>query len=109
MSDYVLHNREQFKDSTVLELGAGVGMVSIVACLTGAKYVLCTGLCQDKIKINVSMHTLQCTCTMSQSYMYIPPPPPPPTLAHTHTFALKILEVKYWISLREMSIVTCKI
>ena len=44
MSDYILHNRELFEGSTVLELGAGVGVVSIVASLMGAEYVLCTGL-----------------------------------------------------------------
>jgi hypothetical protein len=58
MSDYILHNRELFKDSTVLELGAGVGVVSIVASLIGAKCVLCTGL--YKTHWHVSIHTLQC-------------------------------------------------
>ena len=69
MSDYVLHNRERFKDSTVLELGAGVGVVSIVACLTGAKYVLCTGLC--KVILNAITH--------------MPPSLPTHTQFHTHT------------------------
>ena len=78
MSDYVLHNRERFKDSTVLELGAGVGVVSIVACLTGAKYVLCTGLC--KVILNAITH--------------MPPLPAPHTLTFTHTPIL----TRYWKS-----------
>ena len=57
MSDYILHNRVLFKGSTVLELGAGIGVVSIVACLIGAKCVLCTGLCKH-------------TCTHTHQYMY---------------------------------------
>lgn len=44
MADYVVHNREQFKGSTVLEVGAGVGVVSILASLFGAECVFCTGL-----------------------------------------------------------------
>ena len=43
MADYILHNGIQFQGCTVLELGAGVGLVSIVAALH-AKNILCTGL-----------------------------------------------------------------
>ena len=43
MSDYILHNRKQFKGRTVLELGAGVGVVSLIAYLSDAKCILCTG------------------------------------------------------------------
>ena len=57
MSDYILHNRELFEGSTVLELGAGVGVVSIVTSLMGAKYVLCTGLYKDP-----SSYVIALTC-----------------------------------------------
>jgi len=43
MADYILHNGIQFQGCTVLELGAGVGLVSIVAALH-ASNILCTGL-----------------------------------------------------------------
>ena len=42
MADYVIHNRKIFEGATVLELGAGVGLVSIVASIW-AKLVYCTG------------------------------------------------------------------
>ena len=58
MSDHILHNGELFDGSTVLELGAGVGVVSIVACLSGAKCVLCTSLyIKDTCTIPLDMQT----------------------------------------------------
>ena len=42
LADFVIHSREDFKDQTVLELGAGVGLTSIVAGMF-AKEVVCTG------------------------------------------------------------------
>ena len=43
MADYLVHNPVRFQDSVVLELGAGTGLVSIVAALT-AQTVFCTGM-----------------------------------------------------------------
>lgn len=43
MADYLLHNAGQFKDATVLELGGGSGLVSIVAAMVSARRVICTG------------------------------------------------------------------
>ena len=42
MTDYIIHNSSRFDGATVLELGAGIGLVSIVASLS-AKSVYCTG------------------------------------------------------------------
>ena len=42
MADYILHNGGRFQGCTVLELGAGVGLVSIVAALH-ARHIFCTG------------------------------------------------------------------
>jgi predicted nicotinamide N-methyase len=88
MSDYILHNRELFKDSSVLELGAGVGVVSIVASLMGAKCVLCTGLCKNMhawTYIHPSMYNII-------THSYTPPP-------QTHTHYACILTLKrYWKS-----------
>ncbi|XP_076280917.1 methyltransferase-like protein 22 [Lasioglossum baleicum] len=41
LADYILSNPDLFKDKTVLELGAGVGLTSIVASFL-AKEVICT-------------------------------------------------------------------
>ncbi len=43
MSDYVLANMEIIHGATILELGAGTGLVSLVTALTAAK-VYCTGI-----------------------------------------------------------------
>ena len=43
MADYLIHNFVRFRDSVVLELGAGTGLVSIVAALA-AQTVFCTGM-----------------------------------------------------------------
>ena len=64
MSDYIIHNKEQFKGCTVLELGAGVGVVSIVTCLAAAKTVLCTGL-------NISHDSSCSTSTLSLFCLYL--------------------------------------
>ena len=42
LSDYILHQRELFSDCVAMELGAGVGLVSITLA-TVAKQVFCTG------------------------------------------------------------------
>ena len=42
MADYILHNGGRFQGCIVLELGAGVGLVSIVAALH-ARHIFCTG------------------------------------------------------------------
>ena len=42
MADYILHNGGRFQGCTVLELGAGVGLVSIVGALH-ARHIFCTG------------------------------------------------------------------
>lgn len=42
LADYILSNPDLFKDKTVLELGAGVGLTSIVASFLADK-VICTG------------------------------------------------------------------
>ncbi len=43
MADYLLHISSELRGSTVLELGAGSGLVSIVAALLSAETVICTG------------------------------------------------------------------
>ncbi|XP_076381080.1 methyltransferase-like protein 22 isoform X2 [Megalopta genalis] len=43
LADYILSNPDLFKDKTVLELGAGVGLTSIVASFL-AKEVICTDI-----------------------------------------------------------------
>lgn len=42
LADYILSQRDLFKGRTVLELGAGTGLASIVAA-TVAQTVYCTG------------------------------------------------------------------
>lgn len=42
LADYILHNANLFHGQTVLELGSGVGLTSIVAGMF-AKEVICTG------------------------------------------------------------------
>jgi len=44
MCDYLLANRAQFAGKTVLELGCGVGLASLVARLAGAAVVIATGV-----------------------------------------------------------------
>ena len=43
MTEYLLSNLERFQGSTVLELGAGTGLVSMVTALS-ATHVFCTGV-----------------------------------------------------------------
>lgn len=42
LADYLLSNLERLKGTTVLELGAGTGLVSMVTALSTA-HVFCTG------------------------------------------------------------------
>ncbi len=42
LSDFILHHRKALKDSTLLELGGGVGLVSIVASYF-CNLIFCTG------------------------------------------------------------------
>lgn len=43
LTDFLLHHREMFEGSVMLELGGGVGLVSIVAAQF-CKVVFCTGI-----------------------------------------------------------------
>ncbi|NXX19715.1 MT21C methyltransferase, partial [Podargus strigoides] len=60
LSQYLESNQEQFnlKDKRVLEIGAGTGLVSIVACILGA-YVTATDLPEvlDNLSYNISKNT----------------------------------------------------
>ncbi|CAH1250002.1 METTL22 [Branchiostoma lanceolatum] len=56
MCDFILHNQDIFKSHSILELGGGVGLVSIVAGAVGASKVFCTDigdklleLCRDNV------------------------------------------------------------
>lgn len=42
LADFVIHSRDDFKGQTILELGAGVGLTSVVAGMF-AKEIICTG------------------------------------------------------------------
>ncbi|KAK1162978.1 methyltransferase-like protein 22 isoform X3 [Acipenser oxyrinchus oxyrinchus] len=50
MADFILSHRDQFQDCTVLELGAGTGVTSIVMA-TVAKRVYCTDVGQDLLSM----------------------------------------------------------
>ncbi|XP_035663523.1 methyltransferase-like protein 22 [Branchiostoma floridae] len=59
MCDFILHNQDIFKSHSVLELGGGVGLVSIIAGAVGASKVYCTDvgdrlleLCRDNVLKN---------------------------------------------------------
>ncbi|KAI8506928.1 hypothetical protein Bbelb_153670 [Branchiostoma belcheri] len=59
MCDFLLHNQDVFKSHSILELGGGVGLVSIVAGAVGASKVYCTDigdrlleLCRNNISRN---------------------------------------------------------
>lgn len=52
LADYILSHPNLFKDQTILELGSGVGLTSIVASYF-AKEVICTG----NTHINVSIES----------------------------------------------------
>ncbi|XP_066265113.1 methyltransferase-like protein 22 [Branchiostoma lanceolatum] len=59
MCDFILHNQDIFKSHSILELGGGVGLVSIVAGAVGASKVFCTDigdrlleLCRDNVLKN---------------------------------------------------------
>lgn len=56
LSDFIFHERHEFKDKQILELGAGVGLTSIAAAIY-AKKVVCTdvniGGILDLIRANV--------------------------------------------------------
>ncbi|KAM9567258.1 protein-lysine methyltransferase METTL21C isoform 1-T1 [Guaruba guarouba] len=60
LSQYLESNQEQFnlKDKKVLEIGAGTGLVSIVACILGA-YVTATDLPEvlENLSYNISKNT----------------------------------------------------
>ncbi|NXV29965.1 MT21C methyltransferase, partial [Rissa tridactyla] len=60
LSQYLESNQEQFnlKDKKVLEIGAGTGLVSIVACILGA-YVTATDLPEvlENLSYNISRNT----------------------------------------------------
>jgi methyltransferase-like protein 22 len=59
LNDFILHNPEKFANKTVLELGSGVGISSIVASIY-AKKVICTdinvGGMVDLIKRNLDLN-----------------------------------------------------
>lgn len=59
LADYVLAYPDLFKDQTVLELGSGVGLTSIVASYL-AKEVICTGKykCSTKVCENFKFYLL---------------------------------------------------
>ena len=42
LADFLIHIQDQLRDATVVELGAGTGLASIVASFF-AKKVVCTG------------------------------------------------------------------
>jgi len=42
LADFLMHQRHQFMNATILELGGGVGLASIVASQS-CKTVICTG------------------------------------------------------------------
>jgi len=50
LADYILSHPDLFKDQTILELGSGVGLTSIVASYL-AKEVICTGNTYTNISI----------------------------------------------------------
>ncbi|XP_019620861.1 PREDICTED: methyltransferase-like protein 22 [Branchiostoma belcheri] len=59
MCDFILHNQDVFKSHSILELGGGVGLVSIVAGAVGASKVYCTDigdrlleLCRENVSRN---------------------------------------------------------
>ncbi|XP_010156126.1 PREDICTED: protein-lysine methyltransferase METTL21C [Eurypyga helias] len=64
LSQYLESNQEQFnlKDKKVLEIGAGTGLVSIVACILGA-YVTATDLPEvlENLSYNISRNTQNMT------------------------------------------------
>jgi methyltransferase-like protein 22 len=59
LNDFILHNPDKFSNKTVLELGSGVGISSIVASIY-AKKVICTdinvGGILDLIKRNLDLN-----------------------------------------------------
>lgn len=52
LADYILSNPDLFRDKVILELGAGVGLTSIVASFL-AKEVICTG---NKVCNTILLH-----------------------------------------------------
>lgn len=57
LADYILSHPDLFKDQTILELGSGVGLTSIVASYL-AKEVICTG----NTYTNVSFESFNLIC-----------------------------------------------
>lgn len=50
MADFILSKPEMFRGATVLELGAGTGLTSIIMATT-AKTVYCTGIMASKLTL----------------------------------------------------------
>ncbi|XP_061394853.1 methyltransferase-like protein 22 [Musca vetustissima] len=63
LADYIFHRRDEFKDKTIMELGAGVGLTSLAAALY-VKKVVCTdvdiGGILDLIRNNVKLNSKLC-------------------------------------------------
>lgn len=53
MSDHVDAHPEEFVGKSVLELGAGAGLPSILAARAGARYVLCTDYPDEELILNI--------------------------------------------------------
>lgn len=57
LADYVLSHPDLFRDQTIVELGAGVGVTSIVASYL-AKEVICTGRRVQRERVCDSVETI---------------------------------------------------
>jgi predicted nicotinamide N-methyase len=68
LSEYILHGRDvSLKDAVVLELGAGCGLVGLVAARAGARKVYCTDIGHDVLlncQKNVEHNNLRGTVTV---------------------------------------------
>lgn len=64
LNDFILSNRDLFSNKTILELGSGVGLTSILASVV-AKKVVCTGkqynhrMMSQKLKFYSQTSTLE--------------------------------------------------
>lgn len=58
MGDYLLSNLSRLTGATILELGAGTGLVSVIAAMSGA-HVFCTG--EKHRYSNILLYYLPCS------------------------------------------------
>ena len=112
MADYILHSGARFQGCNVLELGAGVGLVSIMAALH-AKHIFCTGAvyifvsfeCQvlnrqqpkrwSNLTALLDLNPLHCLIELATCISAVEKALE--SILESVIF-LQILEIKYWIS-----------